>query len=295
MSTVNKLRLDLPLVLPNVEAGDQCVTRLIDAISGRTGIDQAHVVVADDSEPQLCVHYQPELISLGRVRELIQSAGAQITARYAHLVFRDNAALHARSARRIADGLRKVPGVLEAELAVSGALRVEYDRSAITDQALLQAATALGLEGPPAIPVARQREVAREPTRGKAQPGREHDQHHDHDHGHDHGSKHSAPKPAKAQGDHAGHSHGGSNHDKDHGDHAGHDHAHGGIFGEKSELIFALLAGALVLVGWLVGKVVRHPIGCPPRSMLLPTFSVATSRSRKPSRTSGRAGSRSTL
>jgi Cd2+/Zn2+-exporting ATPase len=147
MSTVNKLRLDLPLVLPNVEAGDQCVTRLIDAISGRTGIDQAHVVVADDSEPQLCVHYQPELISLGRVRELIQSAGAQITARYAHLVFRDNAALHARSARRIADGLRKVPGVLEAELAVSGALRVEYDRSAITDQALLQAATALGLKG----------------------------------------------------------------------------------------------------------------------------------------------------
>lgn len=45
---------------------------------------------------------------------------------------------------------------------------------------------------------------------------------------------------------------------QDHGgktdDHAGHDHAHGGIFGERSELIFAALAGVMVLAGWLVER-----------------------------------------
>ncbi len=33
--------------------------------------------------------------------------------------------------------------------------------------------------------------------------------------------------------------------------HAGHDHAHGGIFGPKSESIFAILCGVFLLVGWL--------------------------------------------
>uniref|UniRef100_UPI0036F4AEF7 heavy metal translocating P-type ATPase n=1 Tax=Adhaeretor mobilis TaxID=1930276 RepID=UPI0036F4AEF7 len=40
-------------------------------------------------------------------------------------------------------------------------------------------------------------------------------------------------------------------HDSD-SDHTGHDHAHDGIFGPKSELIFAILCGALLLVGWLI-------------------------------------------
>src|SRR5207248_1966449 len=34
--------------------------------------------------------------------------------------------------------------------------------------------------------------------------------------------------------------------------HAGHARAHGGPFGEKSELIFALIAGGFLLMGWLV-------------------------------------------
>jgi Cd2+/Zn2+-exporting ATPase len=51
--------------------------------------------------------------------------------------------------------------------------------------------------------------------------------------------------------DHEGHGHDEKGHEADH-DHAGHDHAHGGIFGPKSELIFAILCGVFLLVGWLV-------------------------------------------
>jgi Cd2+/Zn2+-exporting ATPase len=37
------------------------------------------------------------------------------------------------------------------------------------------------------------------------------------------------------------------------GEHDAHDHASGGPFGEKSELIFAILAGVFLAVGWLLG------------------------------------------
>ncbi|XZE17404.1 heavy metal translocating P-type ATPase [Pirellulaceae bacterium SH449] len=61
---------------------------------------------------------------------------------------------------------------------------------------------------------------------------------------------------SEASDGHAGHLHGEEGPEEDHG-HAGHklangDHAHGGIFGAKSELIFAILCGVFLLVGWLV-------------------------------------------
>jgi Cd2+/Zn2+-exporting ATPase len=244
MSAPEKLRLDLPLVLPGVDdAEDRCVTRLTDALSGRPGIEEAHIVGGDGDSPQLCVHFNPNEITFGRVRELVQSVGAQLGARYAHLVFRSSGPLHARSARRVADGLRQVPGVFEADVAASGALRVEYDSSAVSREALLRIVLSLGLKHSrlvtPPVPTASAKSTAEK---------REHDHDHDHDHEHEH-ETHEGKVPAGAAKEHADHDHAEGD-----ADHAGHDHAHGGLFGEKSELIFALLAGALVLIGWLVGR-----------------------------------------
>lgn len=272
MSTAEKLRLDLPLVLPGVDdAEDRCVARLTEALSGRPGIEEAHVVGADGDSPQLCVHYDPNEITFGRVRELVQSVGAQLASRYAHLVFRSNGPLHARSARRVADGLRSVPGVLEADVAASGALRIEYDRSAVSEQTLLHIATSLGLAGhatlaPPAFRKATVEAAVEKQATDRAQTqlkahadgkaghdhNDDHDHNHDHNHDHDHNHEHEQQEVEAVDGaakEHAGHKHADGE-----GDHAGHDHAHGGLFGEKSELIFALLAGALVLIGWLIGR-----------------------------------------
>ncbi len=58
------------------------------------------------------------------------------------------------------------------------------------------------------------------------------------------GSPESAP-----QSGHAGH-----DHDSKEGNSAEHDHEHGGPFGERSELVFALLSGACLLIGWLIGR-----------------------------------------
>ena len=256
MSAPEKLRLDLPLVLTGVDdAEDRCVARLTDALSGRPGIEEAHIVGGDGDSPQLCVHYNPNEITFGRVRELVQSVGAQLGARYAHLVFRTDGPLHARSARRVADGLRNVPGVLEADVAASGALRVEYDRSTVSEQTLLHIATSLGLAGhatlePQGVRKATAQSVAEKQAHdhdhdepeARAHDKADHDEHHDHE-------KHEGKAADGTTTAHAGHDHA-----EGEGDHAGHDHAHGGLFGEKSELIFALLAGALVLIGWLIGR-----------------------------------------
>ena len=63
--------------------------------------------------------------------------------------------------------------------------------------------------------------------------------------------------PAKAH-DREEHAHNpGEKHDHDHGDEAGHDHQHGGIFGSKTELIFALLCGALLAIGFGIETLLR--------------------------------------
>ncbi|OYU75305.1 MAG: heavy metal translocating P-type ATPase, partial [Alphaproteobacteria bacterium PA3] len=39
-----------------------------------------------------------------------------------------------------------------------------------------------------------------------------------------------------------------------HDDHDGHDHAHGGILGERTELYFAFICGALLAIGFIISK-----------------------------------------
>jgi Cd2+/Zn2+-exporting ATPase len=222
-----RLRLDLPLLLPDIEdADDRCVGRLIAALSGRPGIAEAHVA-RDGAAPLLCIHYEPAEINIGRVRELVHAAGAQVSERFGHLVVRADGALHARAARRVADGLRSTPGVLEADVAASGAVRIEFDRQRVSAQALLKRVAALGLNAADAAPA------------GAAKA----DDHAGHDH-------------AKEGHDHEGHD------DAKGGDHAGHVHA-GGLFGEKTELVFAGLAGALLGVGWMLERLVGGPAWLP--------------------------------
>ena len=201
MTDTTQLRIDLPLVLPGVDdARDRCVARLIELLVGRPGISKAHIVRPDGPAPELCIHYDPATLSLSRVRELAHAAGAELSAAFGHLLITTSAAMQPRRASRIAESLRKAPGVLEADVAASGAVRIEYERSKTSEQALRDAASRLGLSAEGPAP--------------------------------------EATEPAPARGEHADH-----DHDLQ--------HSAGGPFGERSELIFAILAGVLLVVGWL--------------------------------------------
>ena len=136
-----KLQLDIPLILPGVDdASDGCVARLIAELTGRAGLEQVHVVKQQvPGLAKLCIHYDPELLSLSRVRELVQAAGVGIAARFGHAVWQVPNIGHARRARGIGDQLRALPGVLEAEASASGTVRVEFDRNITSEDALRRA------------------------------------------------------------------------------------------------------------------------------------------------------------
>ena len=198
-----KLRLDIPVVLPSfTDARDQCLSRLDAMLSEQEGILQVHVVV--DQEPlKLCVHYDPDVISLRRVRELSEAAGAKLTARYGHLLAEVEQTSHPRHARAQAQRLGRMPGVLEADVSGAGSIRVEYDREVVSAEALRREIADIGLR-------IRREYDDEEGGEGKGE--------------------------AHAEGEH--------------------DHEHGG---SRIELVFALAAGFLVLVGWLLPKFVPLP------------------------------------
>lgn len=74
-----KLRLDIPVLLPDVEdANDVCVRRLIDEIGTQAGVVNVHVRPPRGAGvSQLCVHYDTAQLPFGRIREIVTAAGAK--------------------------------------------------------------------------------------------------------------------------------------------------------------------------------------------------------------------------
>lgn len=76
--------IDIPLLLPGVEnEKDECLVRLESALQNKKGILRAHVE-RDKSPIDLCLHYDPNLLTLSDVKRLAELAGAQIVNRYHH-------------------------------------------------------------------------------------------------------------------------------------------------------------------------------------------------------------------
>ena len=189
-----KVVLDLPLLLPDALDGrDQCVQRLTANLSGAPGLENVHVVEAADGAPaRLCLHYDPATTNVARIRGVAEAGGAKLTEQFGHVLWSVTGIGHARKARAVAEALRRLPGVMEAEV-TAGLVRVEIDRDRL-DEAQL-------------------REVLDQ--HGVRVAGGDHDDHE----GHDHGSG---------------------------------EHQHGGPFGERSELIFAITSAVLWTIGFVL-------------------------------------------
>lgn len=209
MSTTQakRLRLDLGILLPDAPGeADACVWRLINDLNGHDGIGEAHVVPASGEHPaQLCIHYDPGVASLARVREIAQSAGAELTQRFGHILWNVEGLQDERRARTVTDMLSRLPGVMEADASAAGPVRIEFDCTTTSEAALRSALGGMGVS-----------------ARG--------------------GTRQGVPEP-----------------DHDHE----HEHEHGGPFGANSELIFALLSGALLVAGYLASWFTDAPAWLP--------------------------------
>lgn len=220
---IDKLELEITVLLPEVtDAADVCVGRLIATLTGKAGIERVHVVPAAGELPaKLCIHFDPAAFSLPRVREMVQAAGAEISARYGHTTWEVEGIGHERRARTVCDTLRRVPGVLEAVASAAGRVRVEYDRDRVRETEIVNAIGKLR--------VTLGRQVSAD-TAEDNHPAHENDSGHESGHG--------------------------STADEKHGPGDGHNHAHAGLLGPNTELTFALASGAMLAIGFGIEKLV---------------------------------------
>ena len=127
---VTRVRLDLPLLLPEIpDERDACVQRLQALLTERRGIEGTHVV-EQGGRSVLCLHYDPNTISLAEVQGLAHAAGAEITERYGHRVWPLRSIAAEDAGHRIEQALGAVDGVIAASVNLPAqSARVEFERA----------------------------------------------------------------------------------------------------------------------------------------------------------------------
>lgn len=132
--------LDISLVLPELKiAANACADRLVKSLEGRSGVMHAHIVRATDMRAaQLCVHYDPDLFSILKIRDVVIEAGAKINAHYGYASFEINTPIPQDCVQTLGERIKTIVGVLDLNVTASGLVWVEFDREQ-TDQVKLWA------------------------------------------------------------------------------------------------------------------------------------------------------------
>src|SRR5581483_1543699 len=148
---------------------DQCIVTLTDQLAYRKGIEQAHVVL-DNGDAELCLHYDPNRITLDAVERLVHETGAAISDRYHHEQIPVGGLEAADAATSLTHQLEHIPGVLHANTNyAAGLVFVAYDTTIVQRPAIEQVIRSAGAR-------------ALAPATSSARDD------HEHEHGHDHGS-----------------------------------------------------------------------------------------------------------
>ena len=138
------LQLDLPIVLRGVPDGDACGARLASLLTAKVGIDRAHLIPPNGGPARLCLHYDPDVLTLAQVERYAHAAGIDLTTRYGHAVLPIRAIDGEDAARRIEASLLRQPGVLAAAVSLPAQrARVEFDRT-VTSRAAIESLLAAG-------------------------------------------------------------------------------------------------------------------------------------------------------
>lgn len=144
---IEKYKINIPVILPEVPSEkDACTYRLIAALEAKDGISRVHVDDKSNSEPaKICIHYNPNEISLSRIEQMAIQAGAEITNRYGHKFFQVAGIRHQRHAQYVSEELMKTLGVVTASASVTGAVQIEFDHQQTNGDKLIGALGRLGL------------------------------------------------------------------------------------------------------------------------------------------------------
>ncbi|MAS35471.1 MAG: cadmium-translocating P-type ATPase [Anaerolineaceae bacterium] len=138
MAEEKTIQLDLALVLPAMDSADECVNILTDRLVSRKGIEKAHIV-RENGSAQLCLHFDPNVISLAELKRLAQDSGVQVTDRYRHEQLPFTGLNTADAAQVLERSLERISGVLHASVNyAAGLLFIAYDNEVVQQDTIEQ-------------------------------------------------------------------------------------------------------------------------------------------------------------
>jgi Cd2+/Zn2+-exporting ATPase len=143
--TESTIQLDMDVLLPEVQdESDGCLDRLESALQNRRGIQRAHLK-RDGNPIQLCLHYDPNQISLADVQRMARRAGAEIANRYHHNVLPVEGMDCSDCALVVEHSLSRLDGVLNVNVNYAAqTMQVEYDSQLINQRAIEKRVAGLG-------------------------------------------------------------------------------------------------------------------------------------------------------
>ncbi len=140
------VEVEATLVLPDIEdETDECLVRFGDALRARKGI--VHVHLERDQQPlRVCIHYDPQRISLETVQRMAREVGGQLMARYRHDRIPFEGMRRADEAPALRRALERLPGMLHADVNYAAGLAfVAYDREVLSPEQIAAAMQALDI------------------------------------------------------------------------------------------------------------------------------------------------------
>ncbi|WP_282018584.1 heavy metal translocating P-type ATPase [Salegentibacter mishustinae] len=227
---MKKLQLKIPVLLPQVpNEKDTCVQRLINDLEAEEGLERVHIAdEKEDSVPLLCFHYDPDVISIDRIQSLAERTGAKITEKYGHLLIEVDGIRHTRHARNIEKSLLNIEGVLEASANAGGIIRLEYDKRKTNIETIN-------------VRLEKENVQVKKSSSGHENGFKCSDKTSDVLNKEEQSSQHPHHKDKDGQY---------LNEVDSHGAGEEHSHSHGGVFGKNIELMFAIICGVLLGIGF---------------------------------------------
>ncbi|NKQ36588.1 MAG: cadmium-translocating P-type ATPase [Chloroflexi bacterium] len=134
--TEKTIKLDIPLLLPEIENGeDRCLAKLETTLLAQKGIYRAHVKAGQP--PQLCIHYDPNFVSLTAVQRLAQETGSDFTQRYRHERIPFSGLMSTDATDVLTQVLQELPGMIHVSVNYAAGLAfVAYDTETLDRAAI---------------------------------------------------------------------------------------------------------------------------------------------------------------
>ena len=143
------IELEIPLLLPGVEdEKDNRLDRLETSLQNRRGIVRAHLE-RERYPVNLCLHYDPDLLSLPDVKRIAERAGAQIVNRFRHAAIRIEGMDCSDCSLVVEHSIGRMDGVLNVRVNYPlEKMWVEYDTQKINRPAIEKRVRSLGYQIP---------------------------------------------------------------------------------------------------------------------------------------------------